>query len=77
MTDGIDFDAIERGMQVKLRQEHPGRPKPAPFGWQTVSGVDIDGFVRVVGDPRWLPMSLIEDVREEAITERQIYEATR
>lgn len=49
----VPFDDIERGWSVLIYGE-----------WQKVTGVDIDGFVRVDGDiGSWLPMSLIERAR--------------
>lgn len=64
----VRLDELRIGSRVKLRGSKSTDPrKPWPRGWKEVVETDIANspsfsFIRVVGEERWLPVELIEEV---------------
>lgn len=69
LNSTIDLTRLRPGVKVRLRGEKPGPVKPYPKGWvEVVEVVHYQGgppmSIRVVGDDRWIPTRLIEEMRE-------------
>lgn len=64
-----DLALLRAGAKVRLRGDAKPQPrKPYPVGWVEVAETNtVDDFsplqfIRVVGDERWLPVELIEEI---------------
>lgn len=75
LSSMIDLTKLRPGVKVRLGGQKDGPVKPYPKGWVEVVELDgphdIDGWIiwdvrdiRVVGDDRWVPVRLIEEIRE-------------
>ena len=68
MSTPVDLSTLRVGSKVKLRGDVKPQPrKPYPRGWQEVVDVDLSNsasftFIRVIGDHRWIPVDLIEEI---------------
>ena len=68
LPSSIDLTKLRPGVKVRLGGEKEGPRKPYPVGWVEVVQVPApmleQSHVRVVGDDRWVPVSLIEEIAE-------------
>ncbi len=74
----IDLTKLRPGVKVRLGGQETGPVKPYPVGWVEVVDCNweigtLDAMLRttesglamrVVGDDRWVPVALIEELRE-------------
>lgn len=70
LSSKVDLTRLRPGVKVRLGGQKDGPVKPYPVGWVEVVETSAAGFaplvsnVRVVGDDRWVPVALIEEIRE-------------
>lgn len=64
-----DLSQLRIGVSVKLKGGDILYTKPLPLGWQRVAETNakpsmgrLATVIRVVGDTRWLPVDLIEEI---------------